>query len=478
MILHRFRWVHCQLEILRHCLPSSVRRTLKELPKSLDETYRRLLKGIKEANRDHVRRLLQCLVVAMRPLLVEELAEVLAVDFDDAEGIPRLNPDWRSEGQEQALLTACSSLIAIVEHNSSRVVQFSHFSVQEFLTSKRLAIMSEDISHFQVLLEPSHTILAQACLGVLLQSGGCIHKDGTKNESPLADYAARRWVNHAQFENVSSHAQKAMERLFDPDKAHFQDWLRLHDVERTYHNPAFVLFMPLSSPRPKPTPLYYAALCGFRDLTEHILVNHPQQVNVHGGLYVVPLVAALAANHYSIAQLLHEYGADVDVRGADRLTPLHSASRQGHFEIVQWLLDHGAATNVRTDDDKTPLHGAVWKGHVDVVRILLKHNAPTEARDIHGHTPLHDASYGLSSTANVVQLLLGHGVDVNAETKNYSTPLHLAVRRGKLEVVRLLREHGAYAQAENGDGKTAARLASERGHNEIAKWLSGYGGGK
>jgi len=31
--------------------------------------------------------------IAVRPLRVEELAEVLAVDFDDAEGIPRLKPD-------------------------------------------------------------------------------------------------------------------------------------------------------------------------------------------------------------------------------------------------------------------------------------------------------------------------------------------------------------------------------------------------
>jgi hypothetical protein len=80
--------VFCQLETLRHCLPPGVRRTLDELPESLDETYERLLKEIKKPNRDHAHRLLQCLVAAIRPLRVEELAEVLAVDFDDAEGIP------------------------------------------------------------------------------------------------------------------------------------------------------------------------------------------------------------------------------------------------------------------------------------------------------------------------------------------------------------------------------------------------------
>src|ERR1700675_382101 len=111
---NRFRWAFCQLETLRHCLPPSVRSTLDEFPESLDETYERVLREIKKPNRDHARRLLQCLVVAMRPLLVEELSEVLAIDFNDAEGIPKLNASWRWEDQEGALLTSCSSLIAIV----------------------------------------------------------------------------------------------------------------------------------------------------------------------------------------------------------------------------------------------------------------------------------------------------------------------------------------------------------------------------
>ena len=93
--------------MLRHCIPPSVRRTLDELPESLDETYERVLREIKKPNREHARRLLQCLVVAIRPLRVEELAEVLAVDFDDEEGIPKLKLNWRWEDQEQALLSSC-----------------------------------------------------------------------------------------------------------------------------------------------------------------------------------------------------------------------------------------------------------------------------------------------------------------------------------------------------------------------------------
>jgi hypothetical protein len=89
--------VYCQLETLRHCLPPSVRSVLDKLPETLDETYERVLREINKANREHARRLLHCLTVAIRPLRVEELAEVLAVDFDAVRqgGIPKLNPDWR-----------------------------------------------------------------------------------------------------------------------------------------------------------------------------------------------------------------------------------------------------------------------------------------------------------------------------------------------------------------------------------------------
>ena len=89
ILSHRFRWVFCQLEVLRHCFPANLRRTLKELPRSLDETYNRILNEISNANHEHAYRLLQFLMVARSPLRVEELADVLAVDLN-AGGNPKV----------------------------------------------------------------------------------------------------------------------------------------------------------------------------------------------------------------------------------------------------------------------------------------------------------------------------------------------------------------------------------------------------
>jgi hypothetical protein len=439
----RFRWIFCQLETLRHCLPPSVRRTLDELPESLDETYERIIKEIKKPNRDHALRLLQCLVVAIRPLRVEELTEVLAVDFDDAEGMPKLNPNWRWEDQEQALLSSCSSLIAIVESYGSPIVQFSHFSVKEFLTSTRLTTSSGGASHYHIALEPAHTILAQACMSILLQSDDRVQQRDGRHNSPLATYAAEHWVAHAQYQKVSSCIRKAMESLFDLDKPYFEAWLQLHDMDSDPSGTTFHLFTPTE--KSHATPLYYAALCGFQDLVEHLIVN-PEDVNATGGYCAAPLIAALHA---------------------------------GHSQTAKFLRDNGAHPNVTGYQGRTPLHAAAWHGKFEMVQVLLGFKADVNAQTAVGETPLHFTSRGRLGTGlslpKVARLLLEHGADVNTPRNDGLTALHLAAQGRKVEVVRVLLEHGADVGAETGGGETAFQLAQGKEGTEIRKLLSEHG---
>src|SRR5712671_1867571 len=234
----RFRWVFLQCQVLRYSFPPNVRRILDELPDGLDETYERVLREIKKANQRIAHRLLQCLVAAVRPLRVEELAEVLAFDFT-TKGIPTFNPSWRWEDQEEAVMSACSSLVIVVKDGNSRIVQFSHFSVKEYLTSERLVEPRQDVSRYHILLEPAHTVLAQACLGVLLRLDDRVDRGSIKG-FPLARYAARYWHQHAQFGNVSSYVKDGMKCLFDEDKPHFATWLWIY-YERPFGNSMSVI---------------------------------------------------------------------------------------------------------------------------------------------------------------------------------------------------------------------------------------------
>ncbi|KAH8992274.1 hypothetical protein EDB86DRAFT_2852765, partial [Lactarius hatsudake] len=438
-----FRWVFCQLEALQDCLPASVRRTLRELPESLDETYERILKEIKRPSRRHAHRLLQCLTVAIRPLDVEELAELLAYDFDAAEdGIPKVDPNWRWKDHERAVLSTCSSLIAVVDDGDSRVVQFSHFSVKEFLTSDRLATSGGDIAHYHISLGLAHTLLAQACLGTLLSFGdgdsGSHSAERHENSFPLASYAAQHWVDHAQVDKALSWVQGGVQRLFDPNKPHFDAWVQLHDVEDLGWSSSTTM-------EPMATPLYYGALCGFHGLVEHLLIKYPEHVNALGGGRGAALHAASAENHVEVAQVLIERGGDVDVRGTYERLPLQFAAIGGHVEMGRFLLDHGADVDSCGDDLWTSLHYSTANGHVDVSQMLLEHKADINSRTDSGQVPLHLVSKFSfrGGRPDVVRLLLKHGADLDVKDNEDATPLHLASSGGEIEVVRLLLDHGA-----------------------------------
>jgi Ankyrin repeats (3 copies) len=356
-----------------------VRDTLDELPEYLDETFERVLKEIKKPDRDHAHRILQCVVAAIRPLRVEELAEVLAVDFDDEDGIPKLKPNWRWEDQEEALLTSCSSLIAIVESGESRVVRFSHFSVTEFLTSTLLATSSGEVSRYHVALERAHTIFAQACMAVLLRSDDCDEQSGNGigNESPLARYAAEHWVAHAQLGHAS-YLRTSMEFLFDPDKPYFAAWLELYDIDiPPPKGSTFFIFTTYFNRGA--SPLYYAALCGFQDLIENLIIKYPQHVNASGGWYVTPLVAALAGKHFQTAELLYRNGADPNVQCLFGNTPLHSAACYGDVEMVRSLVNLGADVNIRNNRAKSILDCASMnssdEAREEIMKFLSEHGA-------------------------------------------------------------------------------------------------------
>jgi hypothetical protein len=331
--------------MLRHCLAPSLRHQLNELPTSLDETYERVLKEIQSTNQGrYAHRLLQCLVVAIRPLRVHELVDVLSYDLDAAKGeIPTFHPEWRWEEQEQAVLSACSSLISVVGDGYFRVVQFSHFSVKEYLTSGRLAASSGDISRYHILPEPAHFTLAQASLGALLSFDNCANNgiDGGGGEhnhvvKPLLEYAAKHWVSHAQVGNVSSRLKDAMENLFDLDQPYFSAWLQT--PSNIYSS------FPLSDR----TPLYYSALCGFYDLVRHLIAKHPEQVSVRGGDLNYPLVAALSRKHLRAAELLVQNGAHVNIRGDSTLFQVIKFADYADYssvDAVEFLLRHGADVN-------------------------------------------------------------------------------------------------------------------------------------
>ena len=284
------------------------------------------MKDIGELDWEYAHQLFRCVAAASRPLLVEELAEFLAFDYD-AESTPTLREDWRHEDPTHAVRSPCSSLLAIVDVDGTRVIQFVHFSVKEYLTSNRLADARPTLSRFHVSMTQAHTIVAQACLGMLLHIDENITEDGLKR-LPLAEYAAEHWVAHARFDGVSQNILKEMKRLFDPKNCHLSVWVWIFD-------PASPRGKYIRSGRPsraRETALHYSALCGIAEVVNFLIIERSQDVNAR----------SFDGNE----------------------TPLTVASREGHSEVVRALLEHGADMGARDDYFFSPMEHASTRGHV------------------------------------------------------------------------------------------------------------------
>ena len=375
---HSFRLVVCQFDRLCRSDPAGIRSALANLPESLDETYEQALLGIEEEKRTYALCLFQCLSVSIRPLRVEELAAILAVRFDVH---PIYSAAWRRENAQEAVLSACSSLIMISDGEGDQVVQLSHVSVKEFLTSDRLAEADERLSYYHILPEPAHTLLAQACLGVLSRLDDKIDRNAI-GDFPLAQYSARHWVDHAQIGNVAPHIEEDMERLLDPIKPHFAAWVWLCDIDRHWVDP----MSEVHPTQPEAASLYYAALCGFVGLVEH-LVSHSSDIDCRGGSHTTPLHAATVKGHVEVISVLLRSGADPNSRDNLGRAPLHKVTDGGHFvmeqtslEITRLLFNSGANVNVTDDEGYSPVHAAARNGYREVVQQLVEFGANLDAR--------------------------------------------------------------------------------------------------
>lgn len=429
----------------------------------MDEKYMRTLEKIPKEKLERAHYLLQCLVASVRPLRIEELEEILALRFD------RVVPHKQKKEQRRrdSSFSACSSLVNIVEAEDSQILQFSHFSVKQFLTSTRLA-EDGNLSCYHIPLEPAHTILAEACLTVLCQDK--VDDQRVGGGSPLSTYAAQHWFIHTRFGNVATQpqVQPLVKDLFDANKPHLRGWIRLHDMDmegkQNERNSMDRLWQPTI------TPLYYAVLCELPSLVNYLIEERPKDINVKGGSHGTALHATLPKD-LRIAELLLEHGADVDGRDKSNWRPLEKVLDDDHIEALRLLINRKANVNAIDQCGWTPLRRASANGQLQVVQLLLQNGAEVKAADALGWTALHLASF--NEHVKVTQLLLENAANVNALTKGEFTPLYVASSRGLVDVVQLLLRFGADVRLRGTGNQSPLRVAFTQEHHKVAKLLAG-----
>ncbi|KAK0950685.1 hypothetical protein LTR91_025479, partial [Friedmanniomyces endolithicus] len=175
-----FRWVYCQLQVLKESKssrPSSIKAALRALPKNLDETYERMRNKITGDDRPDALTLIRWLAYVQSPLSLDELAEVSIVDPTDdaaADGVV----DVEDRGGWEDTLHTLAGLIIFEGADHSNIhyddlrrdtlddstgdnatqhyrrigidirVRLAHFSVKEYLESSR--ILASDAKDFHL----------------------------------------------------------------------------------------------------------------------------------------------------------------------------------------------------------------------------------------------------------------------------------------------------------------------------------------
>jgi len=154
---------------------------------------------------------------------------------------------------------------------------------------------------------------------------------------------------------------------------------------------------------------------------------------------------------------------------------LRIAASKGREDKVRELLDEGTSLHAANDTGHTPLHLAALTDNVEVMRILVQKDADVDIADtVTGFSPLHAcASKGY---INACEFLLRHGANMDAQTHNGETALHLATRHKHIDTVALLLDFHANHCLKNKDGLTSEQLAIAKHDSQIAHLIQQHAG--
>jgi truncated hemoglobin YjbI len=156
--------------------------------------------------------------------------------------------------------------------------------------------------------------------------------------------------------------------------------------------------------------------------------------------------------------------------------------QSGRARLVQFVIDAAESDPslaTRRFAGTTLVHFAAGAGCLEVVALLLRLGVDANIQDRGGHTPLYCVANECASETGpeVVRALVRAGADVNmCGGVTRTTALHMAARRGHVQIARALLDSGAAVNARDRKGDTPLQRAINCRKNEVAQLLLGVPG--
>ncbi|KAF2657674.1 hypothetical protein K491DRAFT_690922 [Lophiostoma macrostomum CBS 122681] len=226
---------------------------------------------------EYALRALHWIAFSKRPLSLEEIAEIIAINPDDDLSF---DPTEILESPRD-VFTICSSLVTMIcntltdsSDSKTDCVVLAHLSVKEYLQSNR--IRASNVPNFYLGDTSSNSFIARACIAYLLQlacSSNGTNKDHRRSSDSetsideeqvqyrLADHAANFWYLHAQSADPEESAiAMSSSRLLNTAHPAYHCWLSLHNPDVIDDSYGHVCRQATGSP------LYFASKFGLQSV--------------------------------------------------------------------------------------------------------------------------------------------------------------------------------------------------------------------
>lgn len=185
------------------------------------------------------------------------------------------------------------------------------------------------------------------------------------------------------------------------------------------------------------------------------------------------------ASDTSIRRAIERSNAPINEYSTSGYTGLMNAAMKGMYDIVELFLRRGAKVNFKSKTDSVQqgdtalllaINNSNYSGTAKLVGLLLDNDAKPDIANAKGKSAMHKV---LDITdkklrLEVAKLLLDYGADINAQTNQGNTMMHLAAERRDKIWIRTMRDN--YNSIldlgiKNEEGLTPAQLAKKRGYS-------------
>ena len=464
---HRFLWVQFQLKAISDQVSDyGIEETLRNMPEDIYGTYDRILEVINKkplAQRDLARKALLFVAYSRKPVSINVLALAIAAK-DHTQSLDTLRS---SISTEEMILHACGNLLSI---DSTRHACFVHFSVHEFLTSRRSKVIHAPLED-----EMAHREIARMCMIFLL----ILYSDPQGYCSSIEHFFIKKYILpelpfHLLAGNLNS--------LSSNDE--------LINLTLLF----FETSPPMLAPRLDPIFDSTYALCIFSPSVLALIFNLPgtyQCYNpevLHSKQLDQKVLARIygqeskevfdnrLAMHYAVGFLdsvaacqrlyTHQYPIEYSCHSSDRLfnvtggipvwctlSPLYLVQSE---EVARFLLDNGVSMKSVNSSSPNLLGHLARVGNTKAIQFLFEHGAKLEDNALDEFL----VDLALQGKVEDMRFFLDKGADVNAQNGWFGNALQAAASEGNIEAVRLLLDKGADVNAQGGSRGNALQAAT------------------